>query len=446
MSIAFFASNDLPLPAIVTALRHEGVDVLLFVLDSSLRRADIQGPLTQAVLITNESGLVNIGEQVERVRELIENEVPLIVCAPQTAFDDREVIRACGASEIVAPESWSPRHVSERILSQIFLDGEVRSSRKDTITGRSIKVRELYSHLERLAPLSEPILVLGETGTGKELVARELHRLSGRPDKYVPVNCPELHPDLISSELFGHERGAFTGADKARIGLIASADKGTVFLDEIGDLDLPSQAKLLRVLEDRKVRKVGANHFEDVRARVIFATNRDLQVACSEGRFRQDLFERIRSFTVELPPLRERKSDIPLLVNRFVVEYNEEYGTNWKIPPGGIDFLFQYDWPGNIRELRGVIKRAAAYSDASGYISSLVLQECVRRPQTHLREKVVPFEPTVDTWREVIARAHRIYFRALLIHTDGNRDAAIKLSGLSKSQFFEKIKEIKNNK
>jgi len=327
-------------------------------------------------------------------------------------------------------------------LGQIILRGDVAPSEYGALRGATAKVREIYSHIERLAPLSESILIVGETGTGKELVAKELHNRSGRPDPYIPVNCPEIQPDLLSSELFGHEKGAFTGADKTRVGLIASAGKGTVFLDEIGDLDLQSQAKLLRVLEDRKVRKVGANRFEDVHARIILATNRNLQESCAEGKFRLDLYERIRGFTLELPPLRERKADIPILANHFVNEFNEEYKASNQIPPGNFDCLFNYDWPGNIRELRAVIRKATAYSDLSGQISSLILQESLRRPQTSTAQNAVPFDPAIDKWHELQQRAQRIYFRALLAHTNGNRESAIKLSGLSKSQFFEKLKNL----
>lgn len=443
MTIALFAPDKLPLPAIKAALCREGVKVSSFVLTSQLRRRDITQAVTKAVLISNETDVVGIGEQTEQVRCLIGGELPLVLCTPQLIAPDKEILFECGASEIVTPQSWSAEHVSERVLSQLILSEVITPSEYGALRGATRKVRELYSHIERLAPLSESILILGETGTGKELVAKELHKRSGRHGPYVPVNCPEINPDLMSSELFGHEKGSFTGADKARVGLIASAGKGTVFLDEIGDLDLQSQAKLLRVLEDRKVRKVGANRFEEVQARIILATNRNLQEHCADGKFRLDLYERIRGFTLGLPPLRERKADIPILANHFVNEYNKEYETSNQIPSGSLDGLFKYDWPGNIRELRAVIRKAAAYSDSSGHTNSLILQESVRRPQTGSAQNVVPFDPTIDSWRDLQHRAQTIYFRALLAHTNGHREAAVKLSGLSKSQFFEKLKELK---
>jgi DNA-binding NtrC family response regulator len=442
MTIALFASDKLPLSAIETSLRREGVSVSSFILTSQLSHRDTTRAITRGVLVSNETGIVNIGEQTEQVRSLIGKKVPLVLCVPQLTALDREMLFECGASDIVTPQSWNTEHIGERVLSQMVLGGDITPRECGALRGATIKVRDLYSHIERLAPLFESILILGETGTGKELVARELHNRSGRVGAYVPINCPEINPDLISSELFGHMKGAFSGADKTRVGLIASAGNGTVFLDEIGDLDWQSQAKLLRVLEDRKVRKVGANHFEPVQARIILATNRNLQVACAEGKFRPDLYERIRGFTVELPPLRERKADILILAHHFVNEYNDEYKTNNQIPAGSMDCLFQYDWPGNIRELRAVIRRATAYSDSSGYISSLILQESVRRPQTRMAQNAVPFEPAIDTWRDLQRRAQTIYFRALLAYTNGNRESATKLSGLSKSQFFEKLKEL----
>ncbi len=442
MTIALFASDKLSLPGIEAVLRREEVSVSSFILTPHLIKLNIEQPLTNGVLVTNENGIVNIGELTEQVRDLIGDELPLVVCGPPFTISDQESLLECGASEIVTPQSWNVEHVGERVLSQIILRGDVTPNACGELRGATIKVRELYSDIKRLAPLFESVLILGETGTGKELVAKELHNHSGRPGPYIPINCPEINPDLMSSELFGHEKGAFTGADRTRVGLIAAAGNGTVFLDEIGDLDLQSQAKLLRVLEDRKVRKVGANHFEDIRARIILATNHNLQESCAEGKFRADLYERIRGFTLQLPPLRERKADIPVLANHFVNEYNVEYKTNNQIRLASMDYLFQYDWPGNVRELRAVIRKATAYSDCSGYISSVILQESVRRPQMSMAQNAVPFEPAIDTWRDLHRRAQMIYFRALLAYTNGNRESAIKLSGLSKSQFFERLKEL----
>jgi len=202
-------------------------------------------------------------------------------------------------------------------------------------------------------------LILGETGSGKELVAQELHKLSHRTDKFIPINCPEIDKELLSSELFGHVKGAFTSAVQSRKGLFVAAGQGTIFLDEIGELELTVQSKLLRVLEDHRVRPIGANESEVVNARILMATNRNLEQACQEKSFRVDLYHRMKGLTLNLPPLRERKIDLPLLVHHFVNAYGQEHDVKLKIPDGALDCLFNYDWPGNVRELRAVIWKAA---------------------------------------------------------------------------------------
>lgn len=442
MTVALFAPDRLPLPAIEATLRREGLNVSSFTLTTTLEHLETPPSTNQAALITNESGIVNIGEQTEHVRSILGEHATLILCAPPLAPVDREMLFECGASLIVVPQSWSAEHIGERVLGEILVSGQITPNECGPLRGSTFQMRELYADIERLAPLTESILILGETGTGKELVAKALHDRSGRAGTYVPINCPEIDPNLISSELFGHVKGAFSGADKTRVGLIASAGNGTIFLDEIGDLDLQSQAKLLRVLEDRTVRRVGANNFEPVGARIILATNRNLEAACEQGKFRNDLYERIHGFTLHLTPLRERKPDIPILAHHFVNEYNDGYKTRNQIPTEAMDCLFQYDWPGNVRELRSVIRRATAYADPSGHISSLVLQESRRRSPIDASQPSVLFDPAVDTWRDLQRRMQTTYFRALLTHTNGNRESAIRLSGLSKSQFFEKLKEL----
>ena len=440
--IALFASEKVFLPAIEAVLRHEGLDVSSLALTSQCAKLDSGASITNGVLVTNETGAVNIGEQTEYLRGLLPKQTDLFICAPPITTSTHEMLLELGASEIVSPESWHPQHIGERIFAHLALGDELLRNGCGALRGATKKARELYSQIELLAPLSETILITGETGTGKELVARELHNRSGRNGPYVPINAPELDPNLISSELFGHVKGAFSGADKNRTGLIASAGEGTVFLDEIGELDLHSQAKLLRVLEDRTVRKVGANHFDPIHARIILATNRDLQTACNQGKFRADLYERIRGFTLQLPPLRDRKPDIPLLAAHFVSEYNNDYQTNDRISATSTDCLFQYDWPGNVRELRAVIRKGAAYADSSGYINSLILQDSIRKPQSSVKQTGMPFDPAVDKWRDFQHRMQITYFRALLEYTNGNRESAIKLSGLSRSRFFEKLKEL----
>jgi DNA-binding NtrC family response regulator len=241
---------------------------------------------------------------------------------------------------------------------------------------------------------------------------------------------------LLGSELFGHEKGAFTGAIQTRKGLIAAAASGTIFLDEIGDLELHAQARLLRVLEDKKVRRIGANQWDDINTRFVFATNRNLEEDCQTGRFRPDLFERIRGITLEVAPLRERKADIPLLVEHFVQQYNEEKDTQLTVPADACDSLFRYDWPGNVRELKAAVTKAAIYADEKGKISSIILADATRARPAVTPRNSIEFDPLRDPWRAVHKRAQSIYIKAIVDEAGGRKDIAIKVSGLSRAHFF----------
>jgi two-component system response regulator AtoC len=241
----------------------------------------------------------------------------------------------------------------ERVNTETQLDG---------ITGTSAKIQEVMRMVSRLKDTRTPVLITGESGTGKELVARAMHYrgpLAQMP--FVAVDCGSLVPTLMESELFGHEKGSFTGALKSKLGLFHAADGGTIFLDEIGELPLEMQAKLLRVLQEKEVRPVGSNEKNPVDVRVIAATNRDLEAAYRAGTFRKDLYFRLNVVTVHLPGLRERRSDIPQLVHCFLDRYAP--GENIQISPAVMKSFLQYEWPGNVRELENCIARAVALGD-----------------------------------------------------------------------------------
>lgn len=449
MTIALFASESVPSNDVAAFLREEGVEALPFALKAGAQIRPIEDDIQKGVLIVPKHGA---GEATESVSRLLGNKRALILCAPQPDKDDRQLLKELGATAIITPRSWEAEHIGERILSQLILDGDVQPNESGSLRGATRAMRELYEELAIIAPLSDPVLILGETGTGKELVAGEIHRLSAGQDKFVVVNCGELSLELAGSDLFGHKKGSFTGATETRQGLLAEAGRGTIFLDEIGELDLKAQAFLLRVLEEKKIRRVGANQLEEVNARFLLATNRDLETECAEGRFRQDLFERIRGFAVELKPLRERRADIPLLVQYFVSEFNRELKEDRQIPSGAFDCLFEYDWQGNVRELRAAVRKAAAHVDKGGFISVFHLLESTlrRRKQNKLSSSALPadkshtvtFDPHTDKWKDFIKRAQSIYFRSILKATNGNKEKAVFLSGLSRSQFYEKLKEI----
>ncbi|HSE42432.1 MAG TPA: sigma-54 dependent transcriptional regulator [Acidobacteriota bacterium] len=232
----------------------------------------------------------------------------------------------------------------------------------DEIVGKSTAMQNVFETIKKIADTDVDVFIMGETGTGKELVAGSIHKRSRRKNgRFVPVDCGAIPGDLLESEFFGHERGAFTGAHTRRMGRLEFANQGTFFLDEIGDLPLMLQAKLLRVLQERKIRRVGAQEEIDVDLRVIAATARDLTLEMRERRFRDDLFYRINVARIELPPLRDRLEDIPLLIEHFTNRYAQELGLKKvEIDPKAMEFLLHYSWPGNVRELQNVLRRTLA--------------------------------------------------------------------------------------
>ena len=253
---------------------------------------------------------------------------------------------------------------------KLYLQEEIKTEHNfEEIIGRSRAVKEVLKAVETVAPTDASVLILGETGTGKELVARAIHNLSPRKDKaLVKVNCAALPSGLIENELFGHEKGAFTGALTKKIGRFELANGGTIFLDEIGDLPLDLQAKLLRVLQEGEFERVGGSDTIKADVRVIAATNRDLELATKEGKFREDLFYRLNVFPIQLPPLRERKEDIPLLVRYFVRKHGARLGKKFEtITEKTMQALSSYPWPGNVRELENVIERSVITSHGSQF-------------------------------------------------------------------------------
>ncbi len=233
------------------------------------------------------------------------------------------------------------------------------------LVGRSNAMRDLTGRLSRVAPSDATVLIQGESGTGKELVARAVHTLSRRKEKpFVPVNCSAITESLLESELFGHARGAFTGAVKARRGLFEEADGGTLFIDEVTETTQAFQTKLLRVLQDGEVRRVGESTSIKVDVRTVAATNRDIEKEVNEKRFRQDLYYRLNVVTLRVPPLRERKEDIPLLAEHFLERANSRSSRSHRLSPAAIDRLMSHDFPGNVRELENLVEQAAALSEA----------------------------------------------------------------------------------
>jgi transcriptional regulator with GAF, ATPase, and Fis domain len=244
---------------------------------------------------------------------------------------------------------------------KVYLREEIESEYNfEEIIGQSDALQSVFDAIDQVAETDTTVLVRGETGTGKELVARAVHRRSRRDDAMlVKVNCAALPSNLIESELFGHEKGAFTGATEQRVGRFELADGGTIFLDEIGELPLETQAKLLRVLQEQEFERVGGSETIEVDTRILAATNRDLETDVEEGRFRADLYYRLNIFPIDVPPLRDRDGDVPLLANHFVEKFAGQTGKDVNaLSAGAMTVLKRYDWPGNVRELANIIERA----------------------------------------------------------------------------------------
>jgi formate hydrogenlyase transcriptional activator len=273
-------------------------------------------------------------------------------------------------------------NLKDRLTQEkVYLEDEIRSEMNfEEIVGKSVALRTLLQQVEVVAPTDSTVLVCGETGTGKELIARAIHNLSSRrPSAFVKLNCAAIPAGLLESELFGHEKGAFTGAVAQRIGRFEVASRGTVFLDEVGELPLQLQPKLLRVLQEREFERLGSSRTLQTDARLIAATNGDLAAMVEQQKFRSDLFYRLNVFPVQVPPLRDRQEDIPLLVRHFAQQYarrmNKSIDT---IPSESMNVLTQYHWPGNIRELQNLMERAVILS--AGPVLKVPLTDLHNRP------------------------------------------------------------------
>jgi formate hydrogenlyase transcriptional activator len=290
---------------------------------------------------------------------------------------------------VTATDIDDRKRTEERLRNENFVLREDidRSSMFEEIVGSSKPMRQVLKHVEKVAQSDSTVLILGETGTGKELIARALHKRSKRATRaFIRVNCAAIPQSLIASELFGHEKGAFTGALQRRLGRFEAADGGTLFLDEIGELPMETQIALLRVLQEREFERLGSNHPVKVDVRLITATNRDLQAAVAAVTFRQDLFYRLNVFPIAVPPLRERAEDIPLLVEYFVGRYADAAGKNMRhIGKDTLEVLRAYRWPGNIRELQNVIERAVILSEGDTFVvdESWLKRESTDSPYSH---------------------------------------------------------------
>ena len=296
--------------------------------------------------------------------------------------------------------------------------------------GSSPRMIDIYKTLSRVAPTDATVLIEGETGTGKELIAGMIHRNSKRAQQvFVPVDCGAIAPSLLESELFGTLRGAYTGADRDRMGVFEAANNGTVFLDEIGDIDLGFQLKLLRFLQEREVRPLGSARAKKVDVRVIAATNKDVQKMVEEGKFREDLWYRLNVVRLTVPPLCDRASDIPLLVHYFLKRYNQRYSLDAKIIASGMKAMEDYSWPGNIRQLQHMMERLTILAPG-GRIDSAVVQGAIEQMDSR------------DHGSESLADTETDQIRRVLTATNGNKSRAAKILGIERKTLYRKLERM----
>ena len=385
--------------------------------------------------------LGHLGDEIQRI--------PVIIITGRGS--DERVVQAIEAGAFWYIEKPLKPPVLRALLDRAFgrlrdrqavavLTRQLRDAGKlGVLVGSSSPMQEVMRQVETAAPSTASILITGETGSGKEMVARSLHMLSPRADRpFVAINCSAIPESLMESEIFGHERGAFTGAAERRIGCFELAHGGTLLLDEIGEMPAPTQAKLLRVLEDHKVRRLGSKVETPVDVRVLAATNKNPEQAVAEGHLRQDLYFRLNVFHIHLPPLREHKEDLPLLIEHLLEEISEKHGK--KVTGVGADvmeLLRSYPWPGNVRELRNVLERAAIASDR-GVISRQHLPSdfghAAATVTAGLNGIRFPIGTTVDDMeRELILQT--------LSATSQNKTRAAELLGISLKTLHNKLKE-----
>ncbi len=432
--LGFLPQTVTTIAAARTLVRDQGIDILLL---------DLHAPLGEGLGLLNEIKALNPGLVV------------VVMTAYATVPAAVEAMRTGAADYLTKPFAMDElATVLERAMERCTAEGvsrrlreSLRSSRGlGNMIGRSPEMDKLYRILAKVAQSSHPVLILGESGVGKELVARSIHSNGPNADRpFVPIDCGSLVPTLMESELFGYVKGAFTGANRTKEGLLASAQGGTVFLDEIGELPLDLQAKLLRALQEKEVRPVGATHRVAINVRILAATNRDLSTMVEQGRFRKDLYYRLSVVNLRIPPLRERKQDIPLLAAHFLERMSRETGTAHTLSDDALRTLVEYEWPGNVRELEHSIDRACTLSsgpvlhlgDLPTQLQNFHLQKCrpvvAASPLGAPGANRGPVMPLAQLEKEAILDTLR--------KLNGDKLLAARLLGIGKTTLYRKLKE-----
>jgi len=446
------------------ALEDAGLDVVDVDSGDAALEALGEGQFEIAFFDVRMPGLSGL-ELLDRARNIARDTAVVIITAQNTLENAVEAMKRGALDYLVKPfrlaeitaltEKARRTRALEREVRELRREVAQRASPGERLVGKSPVLLEIFKTIGKVASSDVPVLITGESGTGKELVARALHAASARTEApFVALNAAAIPRELLESELFGHERGAFTGAVEARAGRFREADRGTLFLDEIGDMPLELQAKLLRVLQSGELTPVGGRRTEHVDVRILAATHRDLDAEVREGRFREDLLYRLRVVPIELPPLRERPEDIPILAEHFVARYADELGTGprWLADETN-RHLSAYTWPGNVRELENAVKRALVLSsgevlapDDFAFLST----PADRAPGVASLELLVAAEVTAglassdahDLYQRVLERVERPLLEAVLAHTGGNQIRAAAILGINRNTLRKKILEL----
>jgi two-component system response regulator HydG len=394
---------------------------------------------------------------VELISEmkLLHSRVSVIVTtAGHTVNTAVEAMRSGASDYLLKPFDMAELStVLDRAALSHSADTEARKLRErlrlsdglGAIIGRSGEMEKIYRILSKVALSSHPVLILGESGTGKELIAKTIHANGPNAQKpFLPVDCGSLVPTLIESELFGHVKGAFTGANRSRDGLLVSAEGGTVFLDEIGELTLELQSKLLRALQEREVRPVGATHRVPIKARIVAATNRNLAEMVERGTFRKDLFYRLNVVNLRLPALRNRREDIPLLAAHFLDRISHKQGARFTLSDEALGIIMRHEWPGNVRELENALERACALSSGPVlHLGDLPTQLKLEGLAAH-RAAAAPAKTKPDDETEKVtplASLERAAILDAIRRLNGDKLQAAKLLGIGKTTLYRKLKE-----
>ena len=368
-----------------------------------------------------------------------------VEAVPPAGGDDvMSVKRLLDAEELHSVIDSTVAHPERAHPERVWPDEPAARLEREVALWRSPKMREVLEIIQRAAGVDVTVLICGETGTGKDLVARVVHHLSSRRGKpFIKVNCAAMPRDLLESELFGHERGAFTGAHRQKVGKFEAADGGTIFLDEIGDLHPALQAKLLHVLQDGEFSRVGGKSTLKVDVRVIAATNQDLDRAVAGGRFREDLYYRINVIQIVVPPLRERTEEIPFLISYFIERHSRLFRREgFTVPPDVMEVLTKHNYPGNVREVENLVKRMIVLGDPSLASAALAPRKLESLAAGPPRKLPVPSPSLKDVARQAARSAEREAIAKVLEDTRWNRVKAAKLLRISYRALLYKIKDV----